>query len=224
MPSDLGLFDLEVVGRHLVAGLQRHHRHIGGARPLGRAGDIECFGHRPTVLVGLEVSGGLLVGGGPQRGAGCIHGDVAAADDDDLLAHVDVETLVGVDEELERPEHAVGIVARDVEAPAQRGAGGEEHGIVTLAQFLQGHIGAEAGAEPHVDTQADDRIDVPLEQIPVEAVLGDAVEHHPAETVGRFVEGDPVAEQAQVVGGGQTGRPPSDDADALGSALPRQAR
>ena len=50
----------------------------------------------------------LLITGG-------VHGDVAATDDHYLLAHVDLKTLIDVDEELDRPDHSVRFVPGDVQ-------------------------------------------------------------------------------------------------------------
>ena len=116
----LGLLDLEVVGRHLVARLERDHRDLAGPGAGGGAGHVDRLGHRRP-LVGLDLllarraaCGRVvaLVVGRPQRGAGGVHRDVAAADHDDPLPDVDREAPVHVDQELDRLEDPVGSLPR----------------------------------------------------------------------------------------------------------------
>ena len=66
-----------------------------------------------------------------------------AADDDDALAEVDPEALVDVEEELDRSQHAVELVAREVEVAAPAGADREEQCVVPAEQLLERRVAAD---------------------------------------------------------------------------------
>ncbi len=71
---------------------------------------------------------------------GCVHGNVPASDDNHPFSNVDLESLIGVDEELDGPQHPVGFVALDVETATEVGADRQEHGVVLGPQVGQRHI------------------------------------------------------------------------------------
>ncbi len=68
-----------------------------------------------------------------------------------------------------------------------------------------------------VHTQIDDDLDLTGQQTPIEAVFGDAQQHHSAQMACRFIDAHLIAETSQIVGGGQTRWATSHDADALGT-------
>ena len=144
----LGLLDLEVVGRHLLARLERHDRDLSGPGACGGAGHVDGLGHRRAGRSAASLvrsSPPDAVVGGTQGGAGSVHGDVAAADHDHPFADVDLEPSVHVDQELDGLEHAVGLGTLDVEATAERGADAEEHGVVAFPQLVERDVVAEPG-------------------------------------------------------------------------------
>ncbi len=210
------LFDLEAGGGHLLGALQRHHGDLLGSGTHRRTGHVHGLGD--LQLPGGKVDSGgwaVPVGGGPQGGPGSVHGDVASTDHHDLLSHLSLVALVDVDQELDRLEHPVRLVTRDVEPAPQGGPEGQHHAVMALAEFFEGDIPAEAGVHLHLDAEGEDRIDLRLNQGPVEAVLGDAEDHHPAEDPGGLVDRHLIAPQPQVVSGGQAGRSAADDPDRL---------
>ncbi len=69
----------------------------------------------------------------------------------------------------------------------------------------------------HVNTQIHDDLDLVGQQGPIEPVLGNAEQHHPAQLPGGFVHGYLIAETAQVVRGRQPGRTTPDDPDTFRS-------
>ena len=130
------------------------------------------------------------------------------------LAEVDPEALVDVEQELDGAQHAVEVVAGQVEVAAPSGADRQEQRVVAVEQLVERwRRRPTRKRELDVDAELDDGVDLAGDELAGEAVLGDAEHHHPAEPVGRLVDGDRVAGQAQLVGGGQPGRPAADDAD-----------
>ena len=118
----LGFVDLLGIGRDLLGGLERDDGHVEHAGAPRRAGDVERRGHRPARVVVRGRGRAQLAPGAAapadaarERGAGRVERDVAAADDDDALAEVDAEALVDVQEVLDRAQHAVEVVAREIE-------------------------------------------------------------------------------------------------------------
>ena len=171
-------------------------------------------------LVGLDVGsrdGGCFIVGPPEGGAGRIHGYVAASDDDDPIPHLDLKALVGVDEELDGFQDAIGLVSFDVQAAAERGANREEKRIVARLELAETDIIAQLGVEMNLDAEVHDGLQLGVEQVAVEAVLRDAELHHAAELAGRLIDRHLVPMAPQVVGAGHPGRAAADDADALGA-------
>ncbi len=109
-------------------------------------GGVQRLGHR-SALVGFLVAHRAL----PlvvRRSKGCtggVHGNVPAADNDHLFSDVDLEALVGVDEEFDGAQHAIGFVALDVETSTEGCPDGDKHGIVTLSKLGKRHVGSEFG-------------------------------------------------------------------------------
>ena len=212
-----GFLELERRGRHLLLGFERDHRHVGGAGPGGGAGGVECLGH-DVALIGLDVLSadcGRLIVGPAQGSAGGVHGDVATADDDDPVSYLDFETLIDVDEEFDGLEDPVRLVALDVEAAPEGGPDRHEQCVVAVLQLVERHVFAQLGVEVDVDAEVDDGLQLGIEEVTVEPVLGDPELHHAAELGGRLVDGDLIAVAAQVVGARHAGRTAADDADAL---------
>ena len=114
----------------------------GGVAEDLRGGHEEAEGHAFALgVVGLDVVGRHLVaaaavgdghGGGaePARGPRGVHGDVAAADDDDALA-AEVHRLVELDpaQEVRAADDAQAVLARDAEARRPVRAGRDEDGV-----------------------------------------------------------------------------------------------
>ena len=141
----LGLGDLLGIGRDLLGRLERDDGHVEHAGAHGGAGDVEGRDHAAAGVVlacrrpGRRSSASAsdrTPGRGPQRGAGGIEGDVAAADDHDPLAEVGAEALVDVEEELDRAQHAVELVAGEVEVAAPTGAHRQEERLVPAEQLV----------------------------------------------------------------------------------------
>ena len=85
-----------------------------------------------------------------------VEGDVAAADDDDFAAERHAETQVDVQQELNRPQHAVELHAFDGQLAALVRADAEEHRLVALLlQVRQRRSPARAGGCRRISTPSD---------------------------------------------------------------------
>ena len=100
----------------------------------------------------------------PQRGARRVERDVPATHDDDPLTQVDVEPLVHVEQVLDGTQHAVEVVAREVEVAGASGADGEEDRVVTLEQLREGGVAPDREPGVRRDPELEDRGDLPFDQ------------------------------------------------------------
>ncbi len=123
--------------------------------------------------------------------------------------------LVDVDQELDGLENPVGFVTLDVESSTEGGADGEEEAIVSFPELIELNVHAELRVEMDVDAEAHDRVEFGVEEIAIEAVLGDAELHHSAQLGSGLVDSDAVAKATEVMGSRHTGGSAPDDADAL---------
>ena len=151
-----------------------------------------------------------------------VHGDVAAADDDDVLALLLAHPLVDLDQELQAELRE--LLAVEAQHRAFPRAGGVEHLVVLGLEPIGGDVPAQLAAHYELNAHAldsgGDGFDVVLGQ----AVVGDGVPEHAARLLHFVVDGDAVAGLAQVVGGGEAGGARADDGDldaglALGSLV-----
>ncbi len=112
----------------------------------------------------------------------------------------------------------------DVEPTTQRGAYRKEHGIVAPPELVEGDVPAQLRVVVDLDAEIDDGVQLVLQQRAVEAVLRDSELHHATELGSRLVDGDVVAEPAQVVGTSHPSRAASDDSHALRPIFDRRRR
>ena len=85
-----------------------------------------------------------------------------------------------------------------------------------LHQLVESDVDPQPGLVANLDPEPQDGVDIGSQHAAVEPVLGDPEPHRTSQLVGRLVHGHPVAELAQVVGTGHSGRAATDDPDALG--------
>ena len=81
--------------------------------------------------------------------------------------------------------------------------------------FFSSHLHLSMDRDP----QREDGGDLRVQQLPGEAVAGDAVAEHPAQLLPLLIDGDLVAHQGQVVGGGETAGTAADDGDGFSGGL-----
>jgi hypothetical protein len=103
---------------------------------------------------------------------------------------------------------------------ADGGAGGDDDGVVPLAQVRRLEVDADLDARTEAGALRahllDTAVDVPL----LHLELGDAVAQQAADAVGALVDRDGVARPGELLRGGEAGRAGADDRDRLaGEAL-----
>src|SRR4029453_10118497 len=100
----------------------------------------------------------------PQRRAGRVERDVAAADHHHPLAQVDTEPLVDIEKKLHRAEHAIQLMAGDVQVPTPTSADGEEQRGMLGQQLLQEYVGSDSAVGAGLDAELQDRLDLTADQ------------------------------------------------------------
>jgi hypothetical protein len=208
----LRLLDLELVGGHLPAVLQRHDADPSRTHPHCHPGDVERDHGGGLDPVGELLGAGLRLR--PARGdlakgrPGHVEGHVAAADHHDIVAQLHPVAGVRVDQEIHGLQHPVELHARDLQVAASHGADGYEDGREPIV--LQGgerEVPAQAPFRAELDTEPEDGADLGLQDLPAQAVRGDPEDHHAARPVRGVQDDRTVAVRGEVVGAGQAGRP-----------------
>ena len=207
----------------IPVGLDAHRGHQGQQlHPLGH-GALHLLGHGGHIHLAAAVDAGDLLRPQAHGAAGHVHGHVAAADDHHPLAG-EVRQLVVPD----LPEHLHGgddppaLLPGDAGLLVRLGADGDVDAVVLAAQLLKGdvlphvHLGVDGNA------QGENGVDLPVQLLPGEAVAGDAVAEHAAQLAALLVDGDLVAHEGQVVGGGEAAGPAADDGHPLACGLRAQ--
>ena len=133
-----------------------------------------------------------------------------------LLADAHRPAEVQVAQELDGALHAAPAGRRAGRRRAALQAGGQEDGLVAVAQqAVHREVGAGALVEPQVHAQRRDLVDLALQDVLGQAVVGDADAQHAAGHRQRLEDGGRVAELGQVAGAGQAGGAGADDGDLL---------
>ena len=96
---------------------------------------------------------------------------------------VDPEALVDVEEVLDRAQHSVELVAREIEVTPAPGADREEHASCRASRSVERGVAPDAEPELDVDAELEDGVDLAADEPARQAVLGDAEHHHPAEAI-----------------------------------------
>ena len=186
-----------------------------GALGLGALHLLRQGGH---VLLPAAVNTGDPVGSQADGTAGHVHGHVAAADDHHPLAgkvrHV---AVTDAPQQLHRGHHAMAVLALDAGLLVGVGADGQVQAIVFLLHLVQRHIRAHVDLRADFNAQGQNGGDLPVQELPGEAVVWDAVAQHAAQGLSLFIDGDAVAHEGQVIGGGEAAGAAADD----GHLLPR---
>ncbi len=215
-----GFLDLLRIGRDLLGRFERDDRHVEHPGAARGTRDVEGRGHRAARVVfrgGTERDRRRLLGAG-RHGTQCrargVERDVAAADDDHPFAERDPEALIDVEEVLDRAEHTVEIVARQIEIAGASGADGDEQRAVPVEQLGDRVRLADPGVGLDLDAELDDRLDLPGDERARQPVFRDAEHHHAAEPVLRLVDGDGMAGEAQVARGREPRGAAADHSDA----------
>ena len=152
----------------------------------------------------------------PHRGAGRVHGGVAAAQDQHGVADVDLLAQRDLPQEDDGVHGARKVFSRDAERPPDVSADADEGGLeALLLQVGELDVAAQAGVVADLDALLLDELGLAADDVAGQAVLGDAHVHHAARHGQVFEDGGGVAQTGQVVGGGEAGRPGADDGHLL---------
>ena len=95
------------------------------------------------------------------------------------------------------------------------GADGDVQAVIFLLQVLDPDVLAHGDAGMHLDAQRQDGLDLRIQQMPGETVVGDAVAEHTAQLLGLLIHGDLVAHKGQVVGAAEAAGAAAHNGDLL---------
>ena len=156
----------------------------------------------------------------PYCGTGCVHGHVAAADDDDALSVV-IRLIAVSDppEDFHCRVDAFRIFPFDTHLPAHMSADTDIDRIVVRLQVPHIHVAAHAGVGMHLDAGRQNRIDFLIQHFPRQTVVRNAVPEHTAQLLPLFVNRDGMAHSRQIIGGTQASRAAADNDDLLPGRL-----
>ena len=165
------------------------------------------------------------VGTQAQGAAGGVHGNVAAADDGDLLADADGGLAggqiclhqVGAGQELVGGVHTLQALAGDAHEAGQTGTGTHEDSLIAVLahQLVDGQDLADDHVALEVHAHLLQAVDLLLDDGLGQTELRNAVHQHTACHMQGLVHSDLVAQLCQVACGGQTGRACTDDGDLV---------
>ncbi len=150
----------------------------------------------------------------PLRGARDVHRGVAAAVDDDAAAEQRLLLALHAAQHGDRVEDVRRLAGGDVGALADVGADREERRVEAALAQRRGDV-RDLGVQLERHAQIEDPLDLGVEHVAREAVLGDAEAHHAAGQRAGLVDRDRVAEASEVVGSGQARGARADDEHAL---------
>ena len=184
--------------------------------------------------LGAAVGDDRALGAQALGGADGVHGHVAAAEDDDVLAVLgrgvvlrEVVRLheVHAGEVLVGEEDVRQVLAGDVEELRQARARGDVDGVEALLEELVG-VGdvAHDRVVLELDAHLFQAVDLALDDRLRQTELGDAVDEHAAAGEEGLEDGDVKAVAGELAGAGDAGRAGADDGDllaVLGSHLGR---
>jgi hypothetical protein len=219
------LHELHAGQAAVLAGDQRDRRaQADDLHALALGLEDLVLGDRDVLLGGADVDRDFL--GAEAPGHACaVERREAGADDGDAAADRLLFAPVVLDQEVEPvfhpgrgPHRILRVLAAQRQRDSLHAAGAEQHRVEFLAQAGQrdralaradGHPGLELDAEAQGVVQLD------LEDRARQAELGDAVAQHAARVALALEHGHVVAEQREVVGGGDAGGPGADDGHGL---------
>ena len=118
-------------------------------------------------------------------------------------------------QQLHGGDDALAVLPGDARPLVRVGADGDVQTVVLFLQLLERDIIPHLHLGVDLDPQGEDGCDLRVQQLPGEAVAGDAVAEHPAQLLPLLIDGDLVAHQGQVVGGGKAAGAAADDGDRL---------
>ena len=158
-------------------------------------------------------------------GAGRVQRHVASADDHCTGADRRRAAEVDLTQKLDRTAHAGESVPGQPDPGTSLQAGGEVDGCVALLeQIIHREVDAGALAESELDAPGQHLVDLALDHVVRQAIVGNAEAQHAAGYLLRLVHDDLVAEIGQVAGAGRAGRAGTDHGHSLLVGAPVSVR
>ena len=163
----------------------------------------------------------------PGGGAHAVHRGIAAADHHDVLAariqraggefrhRVAQIVPVGSDQVIQRRHDAGQAGAGSGDVARLVDASGDQDGIVLGAQFGKRSVGADGEIQPEAHAAFLQQLPPPQDDFLFQFEVGDAVDQQSADTVVAVVDGDLIAEPAQLLRRREAAGAGADDADRL---------
>src|SRR5215213_6261102 len=167
------------------------------------------------LAAGSAVDDRDVLGPVAEAGPGAVHGGVAAADDDDVLADVQLLAEVRLLHEVDAVVDAFEVGTRNVEGDGVHRAGRDRNAVEVALELLERDVLADRRVEDERDPESLDEPDVHLDCLARQAERRDADEHRPAAIGQRVEDGDLEALHRELAGDRQAGRPGAHDRDAL---------
>jgi hypothetical protein len=158
------------------------------------------------------------------RGAGHVHGHVAAADHQDLFSDGEAVAEIDVEQKVDALVNAVQVYAGDGEIAAAVRAHGDQHRVEVTAQIGNGEIAAGCMVQFQRDVAGRENLaHLRFHHVARQAILRQAEIEHSARHLRCFKDGDRIAHQRQVVRGRQADGARAYDSNSEGKAGLRAA-
>ena len=169
------------------------------------------------LLASAAVDDDRVLGAEAAGHAGGVHRGVAAAVDGHVAP--DRRPFAGGDvaKKRHRVHHRAGVTGGNVDSFGQMRTDRDEH-RVKAALVPLGREVIDPMIAGQLDAHSRDPVQLDIQHLTRQPVARNAVPHHPAGHRARVADLDRVAEAGQMVGGGQSARPRTDDQDSLAGA------
>ena len=168
------------------------------------------------VLLASSVDAGDLLSTQADGASHHVHRDVAAADDDDVLAlEVGIVAVADGAQHLDCGDDVVAVFAFDADLLIDVGADSDVDRVVLLLDLGDRKILADADIRFDFDAGRQDVLDLIIQSLSGQTVAGDAVAKHAAQLISLLEDGHLVTHDRQIVGCRQAAGAAADDGDFL---------
>src|SRR5438876_3111692 len=181
--------------------------------------DALALGLAKLLLVDDELAPGPpvddrdVLGTVTEAGPRAVHRGVAAADDDDILADVELLAEVRLLHEVDPVIDALEIRTWDIEGHRVHRPSRDRDGIEIALELVERDVDPDRRVEDEPDPQPLHEADVHLDGLARQAERRNADEHRPAAIRQAVVDGDLDALHRQLASDGDAGRAGADDRD-----------
>lgn len=148
--------------------------------------------------------------------AAAVHSNVAAADNDYILAcEIGEIAVADAAQHFDCGHDAAGIFALDADLPVGMRADGDINCIILFSELCNGDIFADHDSVLNFNTGLKDCVDVLLELFTGQTIAGDTVAEHTAEVLTGFENGDLMPHKREEVCSGEAARAAADYGNGL---------